>query len=65
MSDPKTYFKQPVFHLLGKELWRRYWLKGTFGSSLGLGIFRKIDSEPLRSFLGISILDWNQKNGFI
>jgi uncharacterized protein (TIGR02679 family) len=61
LSDPKAYFKQPVFHLLAKELWRRYWLKGTFGSSVGLGIFHQVDSEPLRSFMGISILVWKQK----
>lgn len=61
MSDPKEYFKQPVFYLLAKELWRRYWLNEGFGSSLGLSLFSKVDTEPLRGFLGITVLAWNQK----
>ncbi|MFD2388061.1 hypothetical protein [Enterococcus rivorum] len=61
MSDPKEYFKQPVFHLLGKELLRRYWLKGAFGNSVGLSLFSKVDTDPLRSFLGLTVLSWDQK----
>lgn len=61
LSDPKEYFKQPVFHVLGKELWRRYWLNGAFGNSVGLSLFSKVDTDPLRSFLGMTVLSWDQK----
>lgn len=61
MSELKDYFKQPVFELLAKELWRRYWLKEGFGSSIGLSLFGEIDTEPLRGFLGITMLAWDQK----
>ncbi|MGC6768958.1 TIGR02679 domain-containing protein [Enterococcus sp. LJL51] len=61
MSEAEAYIKQPVFQILAKELWRRYWLKGTFGSSIGLSLFSQTDTEPLRSFLGITVFSWDRK----
>lgn len=57
----KKYFRPPVFKVLAKELWRRYYLKGNFGSSLGLAHFKDIDTHPLRVFLGISEWEWHKK----
>lgn len=61
MSEAQNYFKKPVFQLLAKELWRRYWNKGNFGTSVGMKHFAQTDTEPLRSFLGITVLAWDKR----
>lgn len=54
----KQFFQQPVFEKLAQELARRYYLKGDFGRTLGLQLFNKLETEPLRQFLGIPSWEW-------
>lgn len=61
MSRPSTFFKAPVFLLIGKELARRYYLKGEFGSAIGVKSLGDVDTDPLRSFLGYTNLDWSKR----
>ncbi len=60
-GQAQQFFKQDVFRLLAKELWRRYYFKGEFGSSAGLGLFKEVDTEPLRGLLGLTSLAWSKK----
>lgn len=57
----QQFFKNAVFQVLAKELWRRYYLKGEFGVSMGMTLFEKVDAEPLRRLLGITVLNWSKK----
>lgn len=57
----QQFFKNAVFQVLAKELWRRYYLKGEFGVSIGMTLFEKVDAEPLRRLLGITVLNWSKK----
>lgn len=57
----QQFFKGEVFQVLAKELWRRYYLKGDFGVSVGMSLFEKVDSEPLRRLLGLTTLVWSKK----
>lgn len=58
LTEAKVFLKQAVFQKLGKELARRYYLKGSFGVSVGRQLFQKTDDEPLRRFLGITEWEW-------
>ncbi|MGX7197532.1 TIGR02679 domain-containing protein [Enterococcus olivae] len=60
-SQLKNYFKQPVFRLLAKELSQRYYRNGDFGRSIGFQKFAAVDTNPLRSLLGITNLEWGKK----
>lgn len=63
LTEAKVFLKQAVFQKLGKELARRYYLKGSFGVSVGRQLFQKTDDEPLRRFLGITEWEWlSRKN---
>lgn len=61
MSEAEKYFDRPVFQLLAKELWHRYWLNGNFGQTIGLKTLKSADTTPLRSLLGITALTWGKK----
>lgn len=57
----QQFFKKEVFQVLANELWRRYYLKGEFGISVGMSLFEKVDAEPLRRLLGTTALAWSKK----
>ncbi|HIY58931.1 MAG TPA: DUF2399 domain-containing protein [Candidatus Tetragenococcus pullicola] len=59
--EAKQYFKAPIFKQVAKELWRRYYKTSSFGRSMGLNRFETSDLEPLRIFLGVSLVDWKTK----
>lgn len=61
ISEAEKFLQQPVFQQLAKELSRRYYLKGDFGQSVGLQLFKKVDTEPLRQFLGLTQWHWSTK----
>lgn len=63
-ADPRKFFREPIFEKLAAELWRRWWLKGTFGTSVGLTQFVGLDTQPLRRLLGETVLAWEQKKRF-
>lgn len=57
-EDNKNFFKAKVFIVLAKELRRRYYLKEDYGISVGRKVFSDVDTEPLRSLMGINPVDW-------
>ena len=59
-EDKRAFFKEEVFHILAKELWKRYYQKQDFGVSIGMKLFEGVDTTPLRSLMGISPLDWTR-----
>lgn len=59
--EAKIYFEQEIFQQLARELKRRYYLKGQFGSTIGLKNFVDTDTEPLRKLLGITAVRWQKK----
>src|SRR5699024_1439124 len=59
--EAKQYFNAPIFKQVAKELWRRYYYTSSFGRSMGLNRFETSDLEPLRIFLGVSLVDWKTK----
>lgn len=61
MSKRTNFFKAPVFLSIGKELARRYYLKGEFGSAIGIKSLGDVDTDPLRSLLGYTNLDWSKR----
>ena len=61
MSEAEKYFDQPVFQILANELWRRYWLSGSFGQTIGLKCLHDTDATPLRGLLELTTLTWNKK----
>lgn len=54
----EQFFQQPVFEKFAQELARRYYLKGDFGRTLGLQLFKGLETEPLRQFLGVPSWEW-------
>lgn len=61
MKDREKFFNEDVFQKLASELRRRYYLNGNFGISIGLSLFRGINTDPLRGLLGITEITWAKK----
>lgn len=57
----QTFFKSEIFQAIGKELKRRYYLKGDFGSTIGLSPYGSFNQEPLRGLLGLTAVQWGKK----
>ena len=57
----QAFFQQAIFQQVSKELHRRYYLKGDFGKSIGLGKYSNMEKEPLRQLLGINPIQWEKK----
>src|SRR5699024_10914879 len=57
----ESFFNDDVFRKLAGELWRRYYLNGDFGISIGLSLFRGMNTNPLRGLLGITEIAWAKK----
>lgn len=61
MGTNTQFFKAPVFEFVAKELYRRYYVKGEFGTAIGLKTLREVDTEPLARLLGYTIIAWDKK----
>lgn len=61
MKARAQFFNEDVFRKLANELWRRYYLNGDCGISIGLGLFKGINTDPLRGLLGITEIAWTKK----
>lgn len=59
-SDNRDFFKARVFKILAKELWKRYYQNKNFGVSIGMKVFGEENTDPLRSLLGITPIDWSK-----
>lgn len=62
IKDNRDFFQARVFKILAKELWKRYYQKKDFGVSIGLKVFGKENTDPLRSLMGITPIDWSKMN---
>lgn len=60
-KEQTEFFRAEVFRVLARELHRRYYLNEDFGQSVSLKKFQGIDTEPLRSLLGYTLLAWSKK----
>lgn len=61
MTTKNTFFKANVFQLLANELQHRYYLRGTFGLTIGMSKLNKTDTGPLRALLGYTPIAWSKK----
>lgn len=60
MNDLVNFFKAPIFSKIAQVLWQRYIKQGDFGKSLDLSQFDKLDLDPLRQWLGLSVDQWSK-----
>lgn len=60
-KSPESFFRAEVFSVLGKELSHRYYLKEDYGIAIGMTVFKGVDTDPLRSLLGYTLLAWQKK----
>ncbi|WP_188204998.1 TIGR02679 domain-containing protein [Desemzia incerta] len=60
IKDNRDFFKEKVFKILAKELWKRYYQKKDFGVSIGMKVFGEENTDPLRSLMGINPIDWSK-----